>query len=147
MDIITGYPRFAFGTLYLKGGIPFIPLIIGLFAFSEVLHLTGQGQGTISEEGKLSGKVLKGLLEPFKHIRTLVRSSLIGLGVGVIPGEGAAVANFTSYLVEAKSSKNSKAFGTGVPEGVIAPEASNNACVAGTLIPTLTLGIPGGGVA
>lgn len=147
MDIITGYPRFAFGTLYLKGGIPFIPLIIGLFAFAEVLHLTGQRQGTISEKGELSGKILDGLVEPFKHIKTLVRSSLIGLGVGVIPGEGAAVANFTAYLVEAKSSKRTKAFGTGIPEGVIAPEASNNACVAGTLIPTLTLGIPGGGVA
>jgi putative tricarboxylic transport membrane protein len=147
MDIITGYSRFTFGTLYLKGGLPFIPLIIGLFAFSEVLYLVRQSQKTISEKGKLTGKILNGLMEPWKHPKTLARSSLIGLGIGVIPGEGAAIANFTAYLAEAKASKRTDAFGTGIPEGVIAPEASNNACVAGALIPTLTLGIPGGGVA
>jgi putative tricarboxylic transport membrane protein len=80
-------------------------------------------------------------------MKTVLRSSLIGLGIGVIPGEGAAVANFTAYLAEARAGKHPEKFGTGIPEGVIAPEASNNACVAGALIPTLTLGIPGGGVA
>jgi len=147
LDLMTGQPRFAFGSLYLKGGIPFIPLIIGIFAFSEILFLVRRGEGTIAEKGGLSGRIIDGLKEPWKHPKTLIRASLIGLGIGVIPGEGAAVANFTAYLIEVKSSKRPKDFGTGIPAGIIAPEASNNSCVAGTLIPTLTLGIPGGGVA
>lgn len=147
MDVMTGQSRFTFGTIYLKGGIPFVPLIIGLFAFSEVLFLIKRRESTIAEKGELSGRIVDGLKTPFRHLKTLIRSSLIGLGIGVIPGEGAAVANFTAYLVEVRSSRYPKDFGTGIPAGIIAPEASNNACVAGTLIPTLTLGIPGGGVA
>jgi putative tricarboxylic transport membrane protein len=147
MDLMTGYSRFTFGTTYLRGGIPFISLIIGLFAFSEVLSLIRTSEKTISEKGELSGKIIDGLKQPFRHIGALLRASLIGLGIGVIPGEGAAVANFTAYLAEMRASKHPEEFGTGLPEGVIAPEAANNACVAGALIPTLTLGIPGGGVA
>jgi putative tricarboxylic transport membrane protein len=147
MDLMTGQSRLTFGTIYLKGGIPFIALIIGLFAFSEVLFLVKQSGKTISEKGELKGKIIDGLKQPFRHLRTLLRSSLIGLGIGTIPGEAAAVANFTAYLTEARVSKRPEEFGKGIPEGVIAPEASNNACVAGALIPTLTLGIPGGGVA
>jgi putative tricarboxylic transport membrane protein len=147
MHIITGYSRFTFGSTYLKGGIPLVPLIIGLFAFAEVLALIESGGRTISEKGELSGKITDGLKVPFRYMKTVIRSSLIGLGIGTIPGEGAAVANFTAYLAEARASRRPDDFGTGIPEGVIAPEASNNACVAGALIPTLTLGIPGGGVA
>lgn len=146
MDIMTGQPRFTFGTHYLQGGIPFISLIIGLFAFSEVLFLIKEGGGTIAEKETLSGRIIDGLKEPFRHVKTLIRSSLIGLGIGIIPGEGAAVANVTAYLAEVRASKRPEEFGTGIPEGVIAPETSNNACVFGTLIPTLTIGIPGGGV-
>jgi len=147
MDMMTGYSRFTFGSIYLKGGIPLVPMIIGLFAFSEVFSLIESGDRTISEKGELSGRIIDGLKTPFRYLKTVVRSSLIGLGIGTIPGEGAAVANFTAYLAEARASKRPEDFGTGIPEGVIAPEASNNACVAGALIPTLTLGIPGGGVA
>jgi len=147
MDIMTGQPRFTFGTHYLQGGIPFISLIIGLFAFSEVFFLIKQKEGTISEKGTLSGRIVDGLKEPFRHLKTLARGALVGLGIGIIPGEGATVANVTAYLMEVRASKHPEAFGTGIPEGVIAPETSNNACVFGTLIPTLTIGIPGGGVA
>ncbi|MDF1554785.1 MAG: tripartite tricarboxylate transporter permease [Deferrisomatales bacterium] len=147
MDLMTGYSRFTFGTTYLKGGFPFVSLIIGLFAFSEVIALGRNKEQTISETGKLAGRIMDGLKEPFKYPWSVLRASLIGLGIGVIPGEAAAVANFTAYLAEVRASKHPETFGTGAPEGVIAPEASNNACVAGALIPTLTLGIPGGGVA
>ena len=147
MDVMTGQSRFAFGSTYLQGGLPFVPLVVGLFAFSEVLCLVEKGQGTIAEKGELSGGIWEGLKAIRNHLGTLVRSSLVGLGIGTIPGEGAAVANFTAYLIEVRSSKNPETFGTGNPAGVVAAEASNNACVAGTLIPTLTLGIPGGGVA
>lgn len=147
MDLMTGFSRFTFGTIYLKGGLPLVSIIIGIFAFAEVLVLVTGGEKTIAEKGELSGKIMDGLKEPLKHLKTLVRSSLIGLGIGTIPGEGAAVANFTAYLAEVRASGRPEDFGTGIPEGVIAPEASNNACVAGALIPTLTLGIPGGGVA
>lgn len=147
MDVMTGQTRFAFGSVYLQGGLPFVPLIVGLFAFSEVLFMVGKGKGTIAERGELSGGLLEGLKAVGGHLTTVIRASLVGLGVGVIPGEGAAVANFTAYLIEVRSSKKPETFGTGNPAGVVAPEASNNACVAGTLIPTLALGIPGGGVA
>ena len=147
MDLMSGHARFTFGSTYLRGGIPLVPMIIGLFAFSEVYALIERGDKTISEKGELSGKITDGLLLPFRHMKTVIRSSLIGLGIGTIPGEGSAVANFTAYLTEARLSRKSNEFGTGIPEGVIAPEAANNACVAGALIPTLTLGIPGGGVA
>jgi putative tricarboxylic transport membrane protein len=147
MELMTGHTRFAFGTTYLRGGLPMVSVIIGIFAFSEVLFLVTQSQKTIAEKGAITGKIIDGLIEPFRHLVTLIRSSLIGLGIGVIPGEGAAVANFTAYLTEVRASKRPEDFGTGTPRGVIAPEASNNACVAGALIPTLTLGIPGGGVA
>jgi len=147
MDLMTGHARFTFGSTYLRGGIPLVPMIIGLFAFSEVFVLVKSGDKTISEKGELSGSIIDGLKIPFRHLKTLIRSSLIGLGIGVIPGEGSAVANFTAYLTEAKVNKKGDQFGSGVPEGVIAPEASNNACVLGALVPTLTLGIPGGGVA
>lgn len=147
MDLMTGHTRFAFGTTYLRGGIPLVPMIIGLFAFAEVFVLVESGGKTISKKGELSGSIIDGLKEPFRHLKTLIRSSFIGLAIGVIPGEGSAVANFTAYLTEARLNKRGDQFGSGVPEGVIAPEASNNACVLGALVPTLTLGIPGGGVA
>ena len=147
MDILTGQLRFTFGSFYLQGGIPFIPLIIGLFAFSEVLFLIEKKEGTIAEEGELTGSIMEGLRETFRYWKSLLRAALVGLGIGIIPGEGAVVANFTAYLTEVRFSKNPESFGKGNPAGVVAPEASNNACVAGTLIPTLTLGIPGGGVA
>ena len=147
MDILTGQLRFTFGSIYLQGGIPFIPLMIGLFAFSEVLFLVQKKESTIAEKGELTGSILEGFKETFKHWKTLIRSAFIGLGIGTIPGEGAAVANFTAYLIEVRLSKEPDTFGSGNPAGIVAPEASNNACVAGTLIPTLTLGIPGGGVA
>ena len=76
----------------------------------------------LSEKGELSGKIIDGLKLPFRHLATLFRSSLIGLGIGVIPGEGSAVANFTAYLTEARVSKRGDKFGTGMPEGVIAPD-------------------------
>lgn len=147
MDILTGQLRFTLGSFYLQGGIPFVPLIIGLFAFSEVLFLVEKREGTIAEKGELTGSIIEGLIDTFRYWKSLIRAACVGLGIGIIPGEGATVANFTAYLIEVRCSKNPESFGKGNPAGVIAPEASNNACVAGTLIPTLTLGIPGGGVA
>ncbi|MCF8094428.1 MAG: tripartite tricarboxylate transporter permease [Desulfobacteraceae bacterium] len=147
MDLMTGHARFTFGSTYLLGGIPLIPLVIGLFAFGEIFTLVVGGSSTISETGEVSGSLIEGFMFPFRRLKTLIRSALIGLGIGIIPGEGSAVANFTAYLVESRMSKKGKEFGTGVPEGVLAPEASNNAAIMGALIPTLTLGIPGGGVA
>lgn len=147
MELMTAHARFTFGTIYLKGGLPLVPVLIGIFAFSEVFFMVTQSQKTIAEKGELAGSFTEGLIEPWRYIKTLIRASLIGLGIGTIPGEGAVVANFTAYLTEQRASRRPEDFGTGMPQGVIAPEASNNACVAGALIPTLTLGIPGGGVA
>ena len=145
-DLVTGQTRFTFGILYLEDGINFIPAMLGLFAVSEMLKLAtrpdGDGMDPTADPTK---DVWKGCLEVFRRPVTTIRSALVGLLVGAIPGAGKAVAAFMSYLVTIRSSSHPETFGQGDVEGVIACEAANNASGGGggALIPTLTLGIPG----
>jgi len=145
-DPISGWMRYDFGITYLQDGIQLIPTIIGLFAISECLLLAEKG-GTISKPQKISGGLLKGMLVPFKYPITLIRSIAIGSGIGAIPGIGVSAANFISYVVAKRSSKHPETFGKGDVEGIIAPEASNNAVTGTSLIPLLSLGLPGSGTA
>ncbi len=140
---IMGIPRFTYGSLYLQAGIGFVPVMIGLFAVSELIMMLIRG-GTIARTGTLEGSLWQGMLMIFKYPLALIKSTGIGILIGAIPGVGATAANFLAYSVVQKTSKHTAQFGKGAPEGVIAPEASNNACVSATLIPALTLGIPGG---
>ncbi len=143
VDSVIGVPRYTYGTIYLQSGISLIAVMIGLFAISEVIGMMLSG-GTIADEGKLKGRLWDGVVETFRYPKALSVSTLLGMLIGVTPGVGATTANFVCYDVARRMSRTPEQFGKGAPEGIIAPEASNNSCVCASLIPALTLGIPGG---
>lgn len=139
---VLGYPRFTFDTMYLQDGIPFVAMAVGLFGLSEALFLLQRG-GSIAEHKEMRGGVLQGVRAAFRYPVTIVRGTTIGVLVGLLPGMGATAANFIAYGEEQRASKTPERFGTGHLPGVMAPESSNNASMGASLIPTLTLGIPG----
>jgi putative tricarboxylic transport membrane protein len=142
---VMGGERFTFGLDYLWDGVHLVPALIGLFAVAEMINLSVRG-GTVSKDAaavKITS-MAGGLLETFKHWRTVLRGSLIGTVVGAIPGVGGVVASFLSYSMTVQVSKNPESFGKGNIQGVIAPEAAINAKDGSALIPTLAFGIPGG---
>jgi putative tricarboxylic transport membrane protein len=108
------------------------------------LAMGALGSGTIAKSGRLEGSLWDGFWDTFRYPFTLVQSTAVGAFLGMIPGIGATAANFLAYSVAQRSSRHPERFGKGAPEGVIAPEASNNSCIPTSLIPALTLGIPGG---
>jgi len=144
MESMSGVNRFTFGSLYLTGGISYIPVLIGLFAFSQGLISTEENYG---KENKNQQIPKINHVFPFRDMKailpSIVRSSFIGILIGAIPGTGGDIASWVSYNEAKRWSKHPDEFGTGVPEGIAAPEAGNNAITGGALIPLLTLGIPG----
>lgn len=141
---VTNVARFTFGQMRLFDGFDFVVVTIGLFAVSEVLVLV---EGTRRGEAALlkMGRVMITAKEFTSSIWVMVRSSILGFAVGVLPGAGATIASFMAYTVEQRLVDRHSTFGTGDHRGVAAPEAANNAAVSGALIPLLTLGIPGSG--
>ncbi|MCG8402193.1 MAG: tripartite tricarboxylate transporter permease [Firmicutes bacterium] len=142
IDAMTGVARFTFGVTGLMGGIDFIPVLIGLFAVSEVLRRF-MGDLTVREKmARVSSR-----LPDLKMMRTLAgtiaRSSLIGTAIGILPGIGATTASIVSYSEAMRWSKTPEKFGTGHSEGIAAPESANNAAANGAMVPLLALGIPG----
>ena len=143
LDPMMGSPRFTFGMVELQAGISFLPAMIGLFAIPQILvGIAGKTRVIPKYREKISG-VLPKIKDLFKLIKSMLLGSLIGTGIGAIPGAGGPIAVFLSYDYARKVSRNSENFGKGEPEGVAAPESSNNAVAGGALIPMLTLGIPG----
>ena len=142
-DPVAATPRYTFGTLYLTGGIGFIPLILGLFAVSEVFI---QGQRMV--RGTYKSPELSVSYPSFAEFWSMkwavARSTVIGWFSGILPGVGATLAAFLSYNEAVRWSKTPEKFGTGVPEGVVAPETANNAATGAAMIPLLALGLPGG---
>ncbi|MGE5483705.1 MAG: tripartite tricarboxylate transporter permease [Ignavibacteriales bacterium] len=145
LDPILPVPRFSFGSLALAGGIPFLPAVIGFFAMAEVFRLAGTPNRK-QEVVKSIGRVWPTLDELKKILRTAVRGSLIGTWVGILPGAGGTIAAYMAYGEARRSSKHPELYGTGIVEGVAAPESANNAVSGGAMIPMLTLGIPGDAV-
>jgi putative tricarboxylic transport membrane protein len=143
VDAVIGEPRFTFDLLELQDGIGLVPAMTGLFAITEIVTWIQQ-RGTIARFGRIEGSVWQGLFATFRYPVALIRSTLVGLMVGLVPGIGATAASFLSYEVEKRSSSRPDFFGQGAPEGVIAPEAANNSAIAAGLAPALMLGIPGG---
>ena len=149
-DNIYSQPRATFGFLELYDGVPIVPAIIGLFAISEVLNLVERERVVQagSEHGvQLSSRwvdVLDGIRMSFKHWWEILRGATVGLIIGIIPGAGADIASFVAYQQARTFSKHPQKFGTGVPEGVLAPEAANNGVTSGAMVPLLALGVPGG---
>jgi putative tricarboxylic transport membrane protein len=141
LDPISGNARFIFSEALLSG-VPLLPALIGLFALSEVffmLETIYKKPPEMKEVPKISlaGDLFRGMG------KNLVRSSIIGYVVGVVPGAGATIASITSYAEAKRAAKDPETFGTGNPNGIVASEAANNAAVAGAMAPLLTLGIPG----
>ncbi|MEM9707364.1 MAG: tripartite tricarboxylate transporter permease [Pseudomonadota bacterium] len=143
LDELNGAERYTFGTYNLFEGIPLVPFLVGLFAVSEVLIGAEKALRKIEFDQTSLTVKLPGMRMLNRLKGNLMRSSLLGTIIGIIPGEGAAVAAFFAYSEEKRRSKTPEKFGTGHPEGVVAPETANNATVGGALIPTLTLGVPG----
>ncbi|NEU31891.1 C4-dicarboxylate ABC transporter permease [bacterium LRH843] len=141
LDTLTGDPRFTFGSGQLMSGINFIPVLIGLFAISEVLRRVQQRQSLKSHNNIQSNLPDRSLL---KRLRGVIgRSTILGVIIGILPGIGATTAAMLSYSQAARTSKNSAEFGKGAPEGIAAPETANNAAAMGALVPLFALGIPG----
>ena len=128
IDSILGAERYTFGFVYLLDGISFVPVMVGLFAITELISMILEG-GTIAKAGKLEGSLWDGFRDTFRYPFTLIQSTAVGAFLGMIPGIGATAANFLAYSVAQRSSKHPERFGKGAPEGIIAPEASNNSCI------------------
>lgn len=142
----TGTTRYTFDILYLWDGLKIVPVIIGLFAITEMLILLRNGSqlsGKAALVSKEPGGTRRGIRASFRHWRTLLQSSLIGVWVGLLPGVGGETSQFISYSQAQRTSKRGKHFGTGEVEGVIAADASTNSKDASSLMPTLLFGIPG----
>lgn len=141
MDALTGFSRFTFGSVSMSSGINFIPVMIGLFAAAEIFT---QAESYVKTE---TNTAISDLLPSFKELWPLkwsiFRSAIIGTFIGILPAEGGTVASFISYNEAKRWSKHPEKFGTGIIEGVAAPETANNAATGGAMVPTLTLGIPG----
>lgn len=147
-DEAVGMARFDFGSEMLLQGFDFIAVLIGLFAFSQLLNDVrdpANARKSLSERGTIKARIehLNALREIGRRWIVVLRSAFIGTFTGILPGAGGSVANILAYDQAKKSSKNPEKFGKGVPEGVIAPESSNNATEGGALITMMALGIPG----
>jgi putative tricarboxylic transport membrane protein len=144
LDNVSGVARFTYDNPNLYSGLEFLTMAVGLFALGEVFK-------TILEKDHESGQVSKvGRITPTRQdlkdsAAPIARGSILGFFIGVLPGAGATLASFFSYIVEKKLNKNPSKFGKGAIEGVAAPESANNAASGGAMIPLLTLGIPGSG--
>ncbi|MFC7009820.1 tripartite tricarboxylate transporter permease [Halalkalicoccus salilacus] len=135
--------RYTFGRL-LVDGIDFIAILIGLFAIAEMIKLASEG--TIAKDNlDISGNTVNGIKEALSKPITMIKSAYIGMLVGAIPGGGSSAANFLSYGEAMRSSSNPDEFGEGSTEGLVASEASNNGTIGGSIIPTISFGIPGSG--
>lgn len=141
-DPMTGTQRFTMGSMFLWEGIDLTAALVGLFAVSEAIALYVDG-GSIAKGGRLSGSALQGAVDVLRNWFLVIRCSAIGTLVGMMPGVGGTVANVAAYAHAVQTSRYPEKFGTGVIEGVIAPESANNAKEGGSLIPTIGLGIPG----
>lgn len=147
---IDGVKRFTFGIEALNSGFDILPTLIGVFAIAEVLKYAEEVSLTGSSATNLQNVKIKGFgftwAEFVSQKWNALRSALIGTGIGILPGIGGSTAGILSWMTAKKSSKHPEQFGTGIMDGVVASEASNNAVIGGALIPLLTLGIPGDGV-
>jgi putative tricarboxylic transport membrane protein len=143
-DIISGDARYAFGVPELMDGIDFLPVAIGLFGLGEVLAGAEEARLGAMVPGRLGFReVMPSATDWLRSRWAIVRGTVLGFFIGVLPGAGPTISTFFSYAVEKKISKHPEEFGHGAIEGVAGPESANNAAATGAMVPMLTLGIPG----
>jgi putative tricarboxylic transport membrane protein len=149
LDPMDSSARMTFGTVYLFDGLPLVAVAIGSLALAAVIEQLfdlWRAGGEVESEGNanmVSSNSKLPFREFFSHWRTIVRSALIGSGIGMLPGLGVTLAAFLSYGAARNASKTPENFGKGNPDGIIATEAANSAVVGANLVPTIALGIPG----
>src|SRR5690606_31533811 len=145
LEEIHGYPRFTYGHTELMGGISLIPAMVGLFGVAEVLTVLSNPRhgGAVASVGRL----LPSIGVVLRYLPVSLRSGLIGVLIGIVPGVGEDVAAWVSYDVAKRRSRTPEQFGRGSLEGVVAAETANNAATGGSIIPLLPLAIPGSAVA
>jgi len=144
----TGYARFTFGNAHLYEGLPLVTVVLGMYAVPSLINLFVTGKAIAADSlitVKDSKQLVQGAKDVLKHWWLTLKSAIVGYIIGVIPGIGAFTSTFLTYGMAKKSSKTPEEFGKGCVEGVIAPEAANNAKEAGGLLTTLAFGIPGTG--
>jgi len=143
---IDGMARFTFGIPMIQTGLNILPVMVGLYAVTEIFMLS-QNKDIKNIEGVKFKESISGfgfsLKEFFEQVPNMFRSMLIGLGIGILPGIGSGTSNIVAYSVSKKYSKHPEKYGTGILDGVVASESANNASQSGALIPLLSLGIPG----
>lgn len=148
MDPLLGIPRFTWGSDVLLSGVEMIPVMIGMFAVTEVVKQTVKPRSIEGMEKNRGVKTKIPKLSEFLKIKwVIIRSAVMGTIVGLLPGAGATIASFLSYTTEKKISKHPEKFGTGFEDGIAAAETANNAATGGSMVPLLALGIPGGNAA
>tara|TARA_B110000046_G_C12993170_1_gene398778 strand:- start:36 stop:1541 length:1506 start_codon:yes stop_codon:yes gene_type:complete len=149
-DVVYATPRATFGFLELYDGVPLIPALVGLFAVSEAFIII-EKKVIVARGGEVASgnwdSTFEGVRIALSRWWHIIWTSIIGLVIGVIPGAGASIASFVAYQQSRSFSKTPELYGTGHPEGLIAPESANNGVTSGTLVPLLVLGIPGGATA
>src|SRR5438067_12332766 len=145
VDVITGMPRVTFGSYDLLAGIKFLVVVVGMFGVGELLRAGEENiMAKAAFRAKVTAKDIFGALKEMAgYWKTFLRSTLIGFWIGVLPGTGATPASFVGYGLAKQFSKDPSKFGKGTLEGVVAPEAASSSAEVGSLLPLVTLGIPG----
>ena len=142
MDPVEGYPRMTFGMFELIGGFPLVPVLVGLFSIPPIIDMAQQGALKYVVPS-VSGSTFVRLADIRRVLMTSLRSSVIGIIVGIIPAAGPEIAAFVAYNDARRTTRDTVPFGKGNLDALAAPEASHSACTGGSLIPLFTLGIPG----
>ena len=143
-DNPAAYPRFSFGSVELAGGVDLIPMVVGMFAVSEILRFMASMEAPLAVATTRIGNVFKGMFDLIrKYWVQLLRGSALGTLIGIQPGSGPDMAAWMSYAVAKKFSKEPEKFGTGHVEGIVESGAANNSSLAGAWIPAIVFGIPG----
>lgn len=145
MDPTSVNYRFTFGNMHLQSGLNLIPVSVGFFAIAEMLNLLFQNNENevVARKEKETYSVSDGWKDLLSRWRIVLKSSIIGTIIGILPGTGGAIASFIAYGEAKRTSKERKQFGYGSKDGIVAPESANNAAVGGSFVPLLSLGIPG----
>ena len=145
--VTSSVPRYWFGQPFLLDGLPLVPFVIGLFGIPEMMNLAARGRSIAPAElrHETGDSIWAGIKEAYRHKWIALRCSILGTYIGVIPGLGASVVDWLAYGHVVQNAKDKSKFGNGDIRGVIAPESANNAVLGGSLIPTISFGIPGSG--
>ena len=148
MAPIDSVQRYTFGNPALKSGFDILTVLVGVFAISEILLAAEASRSGIKKDvSAITDFKIKGFGFSIKEFTSqfvnMIRSAAIGIGLGILPGIGSGTSNMLSYSIAQNQSKHPEKFGTGIIDGVVASETANNATIGGTIIPLLTLGIPG----